>query len=243
MGCGTSTPSRRDALELQAKPRRHQATVSAPSGGPVLVPPTYRELNGMPVQHASFELDSDTIQMALHDMAAFLEERSVRVKLVTVGGAVNTLYLRSRQSTHDVDFFMEKATSSKHHVVHEAARFANRRRRGQLGAEWLNNSTQLFMPAHLQSQLYNAALEQGTLVFERAGLKVLCEKEPRPYDLADAAVYLREYLRTSGRQSVSVSRIREWCKDFNKKVTDEVLQQLDEAYYESYGDRVIDWTM
>ncbi|KAG6006219.1 hypothetical protein E4U43_000475 [Claviceps pusilla] len=258
MGCSPSKPSRRDAVELQPRHQRRQVTISSPTGGPVLVPPTYRDQSGAPIKHTPYELDHDTIQTALTDMSAFLEERGVRVELVTVGGAVNTLYLRSRLTTHDVDFFLRSATSSRYNIVHEAARFANRRKEGHLGVEWLNNATQLFLPIQLQRQLYDAALEQGTLVFESTSLRVyaapwsyalcgklnrLCDVDPRPYDLPDASVYLHEYLRTSDRQSVGAREIREWCKEFNKKMTDKVLEELDEAYSQSYGHRVIDWEM
>lgn len=193
-------------------------------------------------------------------MAQFLDQRGVRAQLVTVGGAVNTLYLRSRDSTHDVDFFLENANAQIHHTLHEAARFANRQRGGSLGAEWLNNATQLFMSGPLQQQLFNAALEQGTVVFEhwgsRGGLRVyaapwsyafcgklnrLCESNPRPYDMADAVVYLHNYLQGSGKQTFGAGRIRQWCQQFSKKVTDEVLRHVDEAYYRTYGVRVIDW--
>ncbi|RMZ81866.1 hypothetical protein DV738_g2078, partial [Chaetothyriales sp. CBS 135597] len=156
--------------------------------------------------------------------------------VVTVGGAVNTLYLRSRATTHDVDFFLDNAGSSIHHVIHEAARFANRQRGGQLGAEWLNNATQLFMPTQLQQTLFETALQQGVVVFERGGLR-----GRRPYDLEDAVVYLREHLRTTGRQTVDAREVREWCKRFNKNMTDEVLRHIDEEYYRKYGRRAVDW--
>lgn len=222
----------------------------------MLVPPPYRDRHGLPIQHASSELDRETIFEALSDMAAFLDQRGIRTQLVTVGGAVNTLYLQSRESTHDVDFFLENANASTHHVVHEAARFANRQRGGRLGAEWLNNATQLFMPAQLQQTLYKAALEQRTIIFKRGGLTVyaapwayafcgklnrLSDENPRPYDLEDAVVYLHEYLRGTGHQTVSARLVREWCQRFNKKMTDELLQRVDKAYRKKYGRPAIDW--
>ncbi|KAF4448391.1 hypothetical protein F53441_8199 [Fusarium austroafricanum] len=259
IGCGPSKPPKNSGTELQPRPQ-HQVNVSRPTGGAVLVPPPYRDQQGRPIQHSASELDRNTLMEALTDVAAFLDRQGVRTQLVTVGGAVNTLYLQSRISTHDVDFFLENASSSTHHAIHEAARFANRQRGGRLGAEWLNNATQLFMPVQLQQTLFRAALEQGVVVFEGGGLRVyaapwsyaFCGKlnrlsdplsggEPRPYDLADAVVYLHEYLRTTGRQTVGVRQVREWCKQYNKKMTDEVLRRVDDAYYQQYSRRAIDW--
>lgn len=224
------------------------------------VPPPYRDQQGRPIQHSASELDRNTIIRALTDVAAFLDRQGVRTQLVTVGGAVNTVYLRSRASTHDVDFFLGNASSSIHHAIHEAARLANRQRGGSLGAEWLNNATQLQMPVQLQQSLFKAALEQGIVVFKHGGLEVyaapwsyaFCGKlnrlssrlpgdEPRPYDLADAAVYLHEYLRGTGRQAVGVRQIRKWCTRFNKIMADEVLRRIDKVYYQQYQRRAVDW--
>lgn len=254
MGC-SSSKSTRDDIELPSR-RPQQITVSEPTGGPILVPPPYRDPGGRPIQHSSFELDADTLRAALDDMASFLDQRGVRAQLATVGGAVNTLYLRSRQSTHDIDFFLNESKSSLHHVLHEAARFANRQRSGRLGAEWFNNATQLFMPAKLQQQLFDAAVEQGAKVYDRGGLTVyagpwpyaLCGKlnrlsdaDSRTYDLADATVYLHEYFRTSRRSNVGVRQIQKWCNQFSQKTTEGVLRRLDEAYYQTYDRRAIDW--
>ena len=222
----------------------------------MLVPPPYRDQHGRPIQHSASELDRKAIIEALGDMAGFLEQRGVRTRLVTVGGAVNTLYLQSRQSTHDVDFFLESANATTHHAIHEAARFANRKRGGRLGAEWLNNATQLFMPAPLQQALFAGALEQGVVVFEQRGLQVyaapwsyafcgklnrMCEENPRPYDLADAVVYLHEHFRETKRKNISSRKVQEWCQRYNKAMTDSVLRRVDEAYYQKYRQRAINW--
>lgn len=39
---------------------------------------------------------------------------------------MNTINLRSRMTTQDIDFFTEDATSQIHWIMHEAARYANR---------------------------------------------------------------------------------------------------------------------
>ena len=254
MGCCSSRPTGED-VELATR-HPQQITVSEPTGGPILVPPPYRDQSGRPIQHSSSDLDSNTLRAALDDMALFLSKRKVQAQLVTVGGAVNTLYLRSRPSTHDVDFFLQDATSSTHRVIHEAARHANRRRGGRLGAEWLNNATQLFMSAQMQKLLFDDAVKQGSVVYQRDGLTVyaapwsyalcgkldrLCGSDPRPYDLADAIAYLHEHFRTKRVASVGAQEIRRWCDRFDKKVADSVLTQLDDAYRVQHGRGAIDW--
>jgi len=109
-----------------------------------MVPPTYRDISGMPITHQDFEFDRDTIIRALDHMGQYLDQRGVNATVVTVGGAVNTVYLQSRHSTHDVDFFLATPTAAEHTVIHEAARssaHSERSQRGEIGANWFNNAT------------------------------------------------------------------------------------------------------
>jgi hypothetical protein len=142
-------------------------------------------------------------------------------------------------------------------MIHEAARHANRQLGGALGAEWFNNSTQIMMGRRVQEDLADSAFKQGTVIFQNSGLRIyaapwsyafcgklnrLCTEAPRPYDLADAVVYLHEYLQTNGRQSVSASRVYRWCQGFGKNVTEAVLRSVDKAYRRKYGRTAIDWS-
>lgn len=225
-----------------------------------MVPPPYRDANGQPIQHNDADLDRDTLLRALSDMASYLAEKGITAHIITVGGAVNTLYLRSRQSTHDVDFFLADPSSQEHHAIHEAARHANRQTNGRLGGEWFNNSTQLFMAQGIQQTLASRALEQNIVVYEHVdrhgGLRLyaapwayafcgklnrLCDSNPRPYDLEDAIQYLRQHLETEGRQTVSAHRIRQWCQTFGKKVEDRVLRDVDRAYHQKWREHPIGW--
>lgn len=226
-----------------------------------MVPPVYRDRGGRPIQHASSTLTSDTIQRALDNMATYLMQQGVLANIVTVGGAVNTLYLHSRESTQDVDFFLANPQAPEHTAIYQAARYANRQTNGMLGADWFNNATQMMMGRRLQGSLATAAFEQNTLIYQRvdgrSGLRVyaapwsyaFCGKlnrlsagNARSYDLADAVAYLYEHLRASGRQTVSASRIRRWCQEYGKENTDAVLHQVDEAYRQRYGRRPVDFT-
>ncbi|KFH45401.1 hypothetical protein ACRE_037390 [Hapsidospora chrysogenum ATCC 11550] len=124
--------------ENEMQPSR-QPEVSKPTGGPAMVPPRYREATERPIEHSSYDLDRKTIFKALDNM-----QKGVTVHAVAVGGAVKALYLESRKSTHDVDFFLGNPGADKHRAIHEAARYANRQTNGALGGDWFNNATQLF---------------------------------------------------------------------------------------------------
>ena len=259
MGCGSS---KGDRDESAPRPAEQQIAISGPTGGPQLVPPAYRDAAGRPITHQDFQLDRNTLIHALNHMGRYLDQRGVTVRVVTVGGAVNTIYLQSRQSTHDVDFVLEDPTSPQHQFIHEAARSAARsaaaNQRVQLGANWFNNATQMLMSRQVQSSIARAAVQQNTIVHQYSGqqgglivyaapwayafcgkLNRLCETNPRPYDISDAVVYLHEFLRTTGRQSVTRSEILGWCQEFGKNATNAVLDQVGNQYYQTYGQRVI----
>lgn len=253
MGCGNS---KEESHELPPR-----IVVGAPSAGPQMVPPPYRDAAGRPIQHRDFELNRGTLIQALDHMGQYLDSQGVTVNVVTVGGAVNTIYPQSR-TTYDVDFFLENPEAPQHRVIHEAARsaarFATETFRVQLGPNWFNNATQLMMGRQIQQGLARDAFQQNTIVHQyrgqRGGIVVyaapwsyalcgkltrLCEQNPRPYDARDAIKYLHEYLKIHGRQTVGSGEVVQWCRGYGKNVTDVVLEQVNNQYHQSYGHRVI----
>lgn len=264
MGCGSSKPesvqparrARRAQGQVQGQVQGHNIAM-LPTGGPLMVPPPYRNASGMPITHQDFELDRNTIIRALDHMGQFLDQRGVSATVMTVGGAVNTVYLQSRQSTHDVDFFLATPNATEHTVIHEAARSAARSARahqGDIGANWFNNATQLLMGRDIQARLAQAAIQQNVIVHQyrgsRGGIVVyaapwayafcgklnrLCESNARPYDITDAVSYLRQHIQTTGRQTISVEEIEGWCRDYRKNVTHDVLDRVDDRYFRTYG--------
>jgi hypothetical protein len=217
-----------------------------------MVPPAYRDGSGKPIAHQDFELDRETIVRALDHMGRYLDQRGVSVTAMTVGGAVNTIYLRTRRSTHDVDFFLATPTAAEHNIIHEAARSAARSERSQraeIGANWFNNATQLLMGRDIQAELARGAIQQNVIVHQyrgsRGGIVVyaapwsyafcgklnrLCESNYRTYDLDDAVSYLHQYLRAHSRRTVSAGEIKQWCRSFRKNVTDAVLDKVNARY-------------
>ncbi|KAF4978991.1 hypothetical protein FZEAL_4722 [Fusarium zealandicum] len=256
MGCNHSRYER----EMESRPIR-PVTISDPMGGPVMIPPMFRDSSGRPIQHDSSDLDREQILEAFQQMAEYLDECGVDTSVVIVGGAVNTVYLRSRQSTHDVDFFLDDPASKDYVSLHNAARFANSKAQGRLGEEWFNNSTQLFMARDVQTALVQEAKQQNELVFEHRGcngglrvyaapwtyalcskLNRLCDINPRAYDMADAVVYLDRYLSVIGEGYISAQAVNEWCRWYHHDVTRGVLKQLDESFSRKYGYKPIIWS-
>lgn len=110
----------------------------------------------------------------------------------------------------------------------------------------------------VQQSLAKAAFEQNIVIFDgmssSGGLKVyaapwsyafcgklnrLCEESYRPYDVADAVVYLHELLQADNASEISMEQVSKWCKLYGKKTTRDVLQSVDDEYFRRYNRRVI----
>ncbi|KAI8725452.1 hypothetical protein NCS52_00116300 [Fusarium sp. LHS14.1] len=256
MGCSHSQYER----EMESRPVR-PVTISDPMGGPVMIPQMFRDETGRPIQYEASSLSRRQIINAFEHMAEYLDECGIEANVVVVGGAVNTVYLGSRESTHDVDFFLEDPASKEYMSLDLAAKFANRQAEGRLGEEWFNNSTQLFMARDVQTSLVWQAKRQNAVVFEKrgtkGGLKVyaapwtyalcsklnrLCEINARSYDMDDAVVYLNRHLLLTTENRVKSQELYDWCRWYNHDVRREILKQLDEKYFQSYGYKPIVWT-
>lgn len=218
-----------------------------------------RDASGYPTQHQGSGLDRSRLLAALELVGRYLDEQGVTTTATTIGGAVDTIYLQTRQRTNDVDFFLENGNSAQHNIIHQAARNAARQSQAPLGANWLNNATQLFLTAETRRNLSTAAIAQGTIVHEfrgqRGGIVVyaapwsyafcgklnrLSDTDRRPYDLNDAVVYLNQYLTMSGQGTVSARRVHQWGQEYRKTVTGAVLAEVDDLYYQTYGRHGID---
>lgn len=79
--------------------------ISGLSGGLQMIPTPPRDGTGRPVIPGSFEINRDQLLLALQYRADYLREQGVTLTIDVAGGAVNTIYLRSRHSTGNVDFF------------------------------------------------------------------------------------------------------------------------------------------
>jgi hypothetical protein len=83
----------------------HIVTISAPQEGLQMIPTPERDLEGIPVPHREFDINRTNLLTAFQHMARYLCSQNAHITIVTVGGAVNTIHLQTREVTHDVDFF------------------------------------------------------------------------------------------------------------------------------------------
>jgi hypothetical protein len=56
-------------------------------------------------QQIELELTNTTLHQALQNVAQYLRSNKAQITIVAVGGATNTLLLKTRTTTHDLEFF------------------------------------------------------------------------------------------------------------------------------------------
>ena len=242
-------------ISKEEKSRQVQiVNISAPQDVIMPVPRSRVDQEGKPLRIENHELDRQTLEAALTTMADFIDRQGQNITIITVGGAVNTLLLRSRLTTHDVDFFGTNLNNDQRFLLDEAAGYAERQCQTPLGGEWFNNQVMLLLPRNVHRQVSEEALEQNEVVFEKKGLKVvaapwnyaLCGKmnrlvrqdELRPYDVTDAASYLHHHILKHGGP-ISAAQIKQWCEGYHKDTSDDAISTVKREYQRLYGSKGI----
>jgi hypothetical protein len=195
-------------------------------------------------------LNRETLVAALSDVAAHIVKQKRNVTIIAVGGAVNTIHLQSRISTHDVDFFNDNLTAKDLESLINGAKAAAKRDK-RLTEQWLNNRTIFFIPKNQRAALTAAALQQREVIFLAPGLTVLaapwdyafCCKVDRlagagirpaaVYDRDDAVEYLSRYLSKHGMAQVQKKTVQMWFAQYSLRWTsanDTVVAEVNAAY-------------
>lgn len=235
----------------QEVPMRVLNAQPASGSVPRLTPRQQRDpTTNMPIFSADQTISGSTLRRGLSSMATYISQNRRTVSVVAVGGAVNTILLRTRETTHDVDFFHSTTTGSETSLISQAGRYANHENNDSLGDNWFNNTTTLYMTRDLQAQLTREAEAQNEIVFQEPGLRVLaapwnyafCGKmdrlskdTARPYDPNDAATYLQRYIARHGGRPVQIAQIQQWSKHFRTALRVEDLRQVNSVYKAMYG--------
>ncbi|KAF5700501.1 hypothetical protein FGLOB1_10742 [Fusarium globosum] len=249
MGCNNS----RHILEMESRPIR-PVTISSHSVGSVMAPSSI--FQDFP---ETSELSRQQIIDAFQHMAEYLNECGTYVNCAVVGGVVNTLYLRHRETTPDVEFLLHDPASKEYITLSNAASFANKKAQGTLGEQWFNNSMQFFVPRNVQVDILQWAKDQHQVIFEHrgnyGGLTVyaapwdyaLCSKLNSLYDniraddMEDAVAYLHRYLTLTRQESLNGNQVNDWCRKYHQDVSREVLNRLGEAYARKHGSWPLQW--
>jgi hypothetical protein len=211
---------------------------------PGQVPAPERDERGLWRKYSQHELSRQNIVKALSYAAQYIHERGQNATVVAVGGAVNTVYLQTRNTTHDVDFFCPLLTQPTLGIVREAGRYAVERSSVPLAVDWLNNATAR-MPGVVE------AIAQNDVLVSYPGLTVVAapwnyafikkvsrisQGTARPYDSSDAATYLHEYItKVHSNKPVPLAKIQTWGVKYKALSPVEILKQIDELYRQTYG--------
>lgn len=89
-------------------------------------------------------------------MAKELGKQRREATIVVAGGAVNTLYLRSRSMTGDVNFFLAYPDHPDRQAIMAAADKAQASDPEHLDRTWINTAVTAFFKGDVQSRLFNA---------------------------------------------------------------------------------------
>ena len=181
---------------------------------------------------------------ALNHVSNYIHHHGKHVTIVAIGGAINTIHLQTRHSTHDVDFFCAKDQTS---LLREASKYAQSQNGLPLGTNWLNNTITLSIGQVLVHELIREARHQDVVVLERQGLTVFAapwmyafcgktdriyrlKEKTRPYDCSDAVSYLHEYIKSNGGEPVPALTIMQWAEHYRKNVCIEGLHRINKLY-------------
>ncbi|TLD07826.1 hypothetical protein PgNI_10156 [Pyricularia grisea] len=252
-----ATPAPRPSQRPSQFKRRGQdiplqrLAITGPVTPPGQIPAPERDAAGLWVQYEARDLDRSSLLAALAYVAEYLDKHGEDITLVAVGGAVNTILLRSRMTTYDVDFFCHVLSGSRLRLIREAGQYAVQRSAVPMSTDWLNNATAR-MPGVVENveHLVDAALAQREILFQRKGLTVaaapwnyafikkisrITQGTARTYDASDAVAYLHRHITRHGGQPVPFETMQEWGSKYKALSPVEILREIDDLYRRTYG--------
>jgi hypothetical protein len=169
------------------------------------------DLDRQALEH-SLELMAKYIHQQDQELTVYIHQQDQELTVIIIGAAINTLLLRNRCMTHNVDFFGTNIDNNQRRSLGHAVSYAERQSPSTLGASWFDNENEVTicdLDVHLK--VTHEALAQNEIGFQRTGLKItaspwqfaFCAKVSRfasgrkggarPYDLTDAVSYLHRY--------------------------------------------------
>jgi hypothetical protein len=218
------------------------------------IPEPRVDQDGMLVFGEEHDLDSQALEHGLELMAKYIHQQDRELTVPIIGGAVNTLLLRNRRTTHDIDFFRTNIDNNQRRLLGQAASYAERQSLSPLGASWFNNENEVTLyDLDVHRKVTREALAQNEIVFQTKGLKVIaspwefafCAKVSRfargrrrgarPYDLADAVSYLRRYIQRRRGRPVSTREIKAWAEAYSINTDCMALREAATEYRRFYG--------
>jgi hypothetical protein len=236
--------------------RRQQDDGGMQIGGPenvtIHIPRNRNDAHGVPIPPVTRDINVGILRAALDRVSQFIAQRNRHLSVVAVGGAVNTLYLRSRATTHDVDVFGSDF-GNQSRILLDQAMLDAQQHIPALGTDWLNTEVQIWMPGPMHSELTQMARQQNVQVYHGQGLTILAAPwqyaftskisrillggdQVRPYDLPDAVTYIHEYIRSHGNRPVPITTVLGWARRWSHEITEDILRnRVNPEYMRRYG--------
>ncbi|KAG2071449.1 hypothetical protein BDR04DRAFT_1231081 [Suillus decipiens] len=182
------------------------------------------------------QLSAQYINRGLDITAKHLKDKKKQTTVITVGGTINTI-LCSCASTADVDFF--SVDTANNPILRDGIKSAAKAM--QLGEGWMNNHTALFIAPNTMTNIYNEAIRDGVVIFNKPGLKVVAapwtyclvaklEKagkrgNAKSYDMSDAAQYLIQKSRRRGAK-IKVADIKAKATGYGVNIQEAQVKQF-----------------
>lgn len=209
---------------------------------PLSIPQDTTKRDGNPILRNPKPMNEKTLRLALNYMSDYIQERGRHITTITVGGAIDTLLLKSRRTTDEVEIFGSDLEPEELLLLRQGASFAVQQLDAttpdKLSNEWFNNYVFGSLDPALHHRLTNEAIMQNEVVFEgqgaEPGLKLIAapwsfslyhaidrfakrdrREAKQKSDLSTATKYLRQLLARRGYAPVPRNMMRAWAMDYS----------------------------
>ncbi len=204
-----------------------------------------------PTAHPPAPLNANQLKHCLSQVATYIHQRRRRqLHLVVIGGVVNTILLKTRHATEDVDLLTVNLSRDDATLLTQAARFVREQNPDlHLDENWLNSNAGLFVQPELRSIIIQEGIAQNEIVFNAPGLTLyaapysyaivaklnrIAGQGARSHDLGDVVAYLRRYLSLRNESHITMRQIESWCREYRSSCSGLILHNVIEAVSQEY---------
>ncbi|OBT66476.1 hypothetical protein VE03_03679 [Pseudogymnoascus sp. 23342-1-I1] len=210
--------------------------------------------NGVPVPAGCYLLDSRAIGHGLGLMAEYLNHNNADLTIIAVGGLVSAYYLKAWTAATDVDALGTTLTAAQLRLLASAASYAKSRSPVPLGDGWFSGHGMQNVHPEVARDVYELSMQQNDIVFRSEGLTVLAPRWSYafmvcvdrlsrgvgvPYDMGNAVLYLRQYVKTGKHKLIPILGIMKWGEGYDLRVSLGVLRMVKKQYLGHYGKEAI----
>ncbi|KFZ12182.1 hypothetical protein V502_07231 [Pseudogymnoascus sp. VKM F-4520 (FW-2644)] len=210
--------------------------------------------NGVPVPAGCCMLVSTAIDHGLGLMAKYLHRHNANLTVIAVGGVVSAHFLRAWPTTTDVDALGTTLTAHQRRLLASAASYAKKNSPVPLGDGWFSGQGMQYVRPEVARNVYELSMQQNDIVFCSEGLTVMAPRWSyafmvcvdrlshgvgRPYDMGNAVLYLRQYIKAGEHKLIPILGIMKWGEGYDLHASLEVLRIVKAQYLGHYGSEAI----